>query len=162
MRVLFVRYRSVRGFKIANADLLQEAEQCKEKIAQLQARKAKLPKRVPTSDLESLRKGRKIIADAIKMSAYQMESDLVRMLAEDYARCADEGRTLLHAAFQSCGDLEVKDGELRVTLVPQSSPHRTRAIAKLCEKLNKIGMKFPGTDLRLSLAVAAAEAVRVP
>jgi len=146
--------RSVRGFKIANAALRQEAEQCEKKVAQLEARKARLPKRVPTSDIESLKKDRKMIANAIKMSAYQMESDLVRMLAEDYARCDEEGRTLLHAAFQSCGDIEVKDGELRVTLVPQSSPHRTRAVAKLCEKLNAMAVTFPGTDLRLSLAVA--------
>ncbi|MCH7799785.1 MAG: hypothetical protein IID28_15290 [Planctomycetes bacterium] len=148
------RRRSVRGFKIAHAALLQEAEQARQKIAQLEARRHKLPKRVPTSDLVSLKKDRKVIADAIKIAAYQMESDLVGMLAEGYARCADEGRTLLHAAFRSAGDLEVRDGELRVTLVPQSSPHRTRAIAKLCRKLTEMGVNFPGTTLRLSLAVA--------
>ena len=148
------RRPSVRGFKIAHAALLQEAEPARQKIVQLEARKDKLPKRVPTSDLVSLKKDRKVIADAIKMAAYQMESKLVGMLAEDYARCADEGRTLLHAAFQSAGDLEVRDGELRVTLVPQSSPHRTRVIAKLCQKLTDMGVNFPASGLRLSLAVA--------
>ena len=148
------RRPSVRGFKIAHAALLQEAEQARQKIAQLEARRGTLPKRVPTSDLVSLKKDRKVIADAIKIAAYQMESDLVGMLAEGYARCADEGRTLLHAAFRSAGELEVRDGELRVTLVPQSSPHRTRAIAKLCRKLTEMGVNFPGTTLRLSLAVA--------
>lgn len=148
------RRRSVRGFKIAHAALLQDAEQARQKIAQLKARRGKLPKRVPTSDFVSLKKDRKVIADAIKMAAYQMESDLVGMLAEDYPRCADEGRTLLHAAFRSAGNLEVRDGQLRVTLIPQSSPHRTRAIAKLCQKLTEMGVNFPGTTLRLSLAVA--------
>jgi transposase len=145
---------SVRGFKIAHADLLREAGEAKNTIAQLEARRAKLPKRVPASDLDSLKKDRKVITDAVKMVAYQIESELARMLAGDYARCDDEGRTLLHAAFQSRGDLEVNHGEIRVTLAPQSSPHRTQAISKLCEKLTKIGVTFPGTDLRLALAVA--------
>ena len=148
------RRPSVRGFKIAQAALLREAEQARQKIVQLEARKDRLPTRVPTSDLVSLKKDRKVITHAIKMAAYQMESDLVGMLAEDYARCVDEGRTLLHAAFQSAGDLELRDGELRVTLMPQSSPHRTRAIAKLCQKLTEMGVTFPGTGLRLALAVA--------
>jgi len=145
---------SVRGFKIAHADLLRQAEEARKRIAQLEARRARLPKRVPASDLDSLKKDRKIITDAIKMVAYQIESQLARMLVGDYARCDDEGRTLLHAAFQSRGDLEVNHGEIRVTLAPQSSPHRTQAISKLCEKLTKIGATFPGTGLRLALAVA--------
>lgn len=145
---------SVRGFKIAHANLLRHAEEARKRIEQLEARRAGLPKRVPASDLDSLKKDRKVITDAIKMAAYQIESQLARMLVGDYARCDDEGRTLLHAAFQSRGNLEVNDGEIRVTLTPQSSPHRTRAIGKLCEKLTKIGATFPGTSLRLALAVA--------
>lgn len=148
------RRRSVRGFKIAQAPLLRQAEQVRQRIARLRSRKQKLPKRVPTSDLQSLKKDRKVVSDAIKMVAYQIESDLVNMVADDYARCADEGRTLLHAAFRSAGDLEIRDGELHVTLVPQSSPHRTRAIAKLCQKLTEMHVTVPGSQLRLSLAVA--------
>jgi transposase len=151
---------SVRGFKIAHAGLLRQAEGARKRIAQLNARKAKLPKRVPASDLESLKKDRKVIADSIKMVAYQTESELARMLGESYARCDDEGRTLLQAAFQSRGDLEVKDGEIRVTLAPQSSPHRTLAIKELSEKLTTLGVKFPGTGLRLSLAVAEPLKIR--
>lgn len=145
---------TVRGFKIAHAKLLEKAEKIRNKIEQLKARKARLPKRVPVSDLVSLKKERKLICDSIKMTAYQIESDLTRMLGESYKRNADEGRTLLHAMFQSRGDIEVKDGELRVTLAPQSSPHRTRAVQVLCEKLTQLGKKFPGTNLRLSLTVA--------
>lgn len=145
---------TVRGFKIAHAKLLKKAEKIRNKIEQLQARKARLPKRVPTSDLVALKKERKLIADAIKMTAYQIESDLTRLLADVYKRNEDEGRTLLHAMFQSRGDIEVKDDELRVTLAPQSSPHRTRAVQALCEKVTRLGKKFPGTNLRLSLTVA--------
>jgi hypothetical protein len=35
----------------------------------------------------------------------------------------------------------------------QSSPHRTKAIQALCTELNALGTKFPGTGLRLNLAI---------
>jgi len=75
------------------------------------------------------------------------------MLGDHYARCDDEGRTLLHSAFQSSARLDVTDGELRVTIAAQSSPHRTKALAALCEQLNTRASHFPGTELRLHLAV---------
>ena len=68
----------------------------------------------------------------------------------DYARSDDEGRTLIQTALQSAGDLEVTDNELRVTLNPLSSPHRTKVVRMLCEKLNAMNTIFPGSQkLRL-------------
>ncbi len=93
------------------------------------------------------------------MTAYQVETELYHMLDGIYARVEDEGRTLLHAAFQSSAQLEVLDKELRVTIAPQSSPHRTEVLRKLCNKLNERKTRFPGTDLRLTLAVPAPELV---
>jgi len=43
--------------------------------------------------------------------------------------------------------------ELRITLAPQSSAHRTRAIAGLCEQLNRTKTLFPGSHLRLHFAI---------
>jgi hypothetical protein len=54
----------------------------------------------------------------------------------------------------SAADLAVSDTELRIVLAPLSSPHRTRAIAALCEELNRTPGYFPGTRLRLHYAVA--------
>jgi len=42
--------------------------------------------------------------------------------------------------------------ELRVTLAPLSSPHRTRAVTALCEELNQSAIVFPGSALRLHYA----------
>ena len=84
----------------------------------------------------------------------------MNMLRDIYARNDDEGRTLLHAAFQSRGSIEVTPSEILVTLEPQSSPHRTTAVSRLCEKLNALGdTRFPGTDKRLKLAVRVPEPV---
>jgi hypothetical protein len=53
----------------------------------------------------------------------------------------------------SAADLGVTAEELRVTLHPQSSPHRTRAIAALCDQLNALDTRFPGSGLRLRYAI---------
>jgi len=120
----------------------------------LTQQRGQLPARVSASDLQHLKTEKKLIVDAIKIAAYQVETELLGMLGEHYARTADEGRTLLHAAFQSAADLEVRDGELRVTIAAQSSPHRTAALAAVCQKLDAYSTLFPGTSLRLRLAVA--------
>lgn len=145
---------TVRGFKIAHAELLRDIQEFQQGIARLEARKAALPKRVPADGVMRLKRERKIIADAIKIVAYRLESDLARQLSVHYPRSEQEGRTLLHTAFQAPGDIAVTDGELRITLAPLSSPHRTRAIAALCQDLTKLRATFPGTGLRLVLQAA--------
>lgn len=89
------------------------------------------------------------LTNLVKMVAYQAEGELVRSVAPHYRRVKDEGRTLIQVALLSAADLEVTDQELRVSLLPQSSPHRTRAIAALCEELNTLEARFPGSRLRL-------------
>ena len=96
---------------------------------------------------------RKHLTNLIKMVAYQAESDLLRMVTPHYRRADDEGRTLIQAALASAADLEVTKRELRVRLAPQSSPHRTRAVAALCEELNHRKAVFPGSTLRLKYLI---------
>ncbi|MCH2516377.1 MAG: helix-turn-helix domain-containing protein [Dehalococcoidia bacterium] len=151
--------RTMRGFKIAHQDLRQQLKQAETGVRRLTDQLSKIPKRIPATDLKALKNEKKAIVDAIKMSAYQMETQLLRMLHAHYPRSAEEGRTLLHAAFQSSAQLHVCNGELRVTIAAQSSPHRTRALANLCKELHKLDTVFPGTDLRLRLAVEAHQPV---
>ena len=145
--------RTMRGFKIANANLGKRLKQAKARVERLYEKRKAVPKRIPASDLATLKTEKKLIADSLKMAAYQVETELLSMLQDHYARCDDEGRTLLHSIFQSSARLEVTDAELRVTIAAQSSPHRTQALAALCEQLNAKATHFPGTDLRLHLAV---------
>ncbi len=145
--------RTMRGFKIAHRDVRQQLEQAESRVQHLSEQLSKIPKRIPATDLKTLKREKKSIVDSIKMSAYQIETDLLRMLQTHYPRSADEGRTLLHAAFQSPARLQVCEEELRVTIAAQSSPHRTRALAGLCQELDQLNTLFPGTDLRLRLAV---------
>ncbi len=153
------RRRTVRGFKIAHADLRRQLQEAQSEVQRLLNKRKKIPKRIPASDLQTLKTEKKLIVDSIKMAAYQVETQLLGMLQDHYARTADEGRTLLHAAFQSPARLEVTSGELRVTIAAQSSPHRTAALAALCRQLDATPTHFPGTALRLRLAVEPHEPI---
>jgi len=136
---------TMRGFKIAHAELRQQLQKTEARIERLLKQRKKTPKRIPASDMRTLKTEKKLIADAIKMAAYQVETELLGMLQDHYARADEEGRTLLHAALQSPAQLEVAEGELRVTIGRQSSPHRTAALAALCEQLDALALPFPGT-----------------
>ena len=150
--------RTMRGFKIANASLRRRIEKAVDDVAALEKKRASIPTRVPVKQLTEdevirLRVERKHFTDLLKMVAYQAESDLVRLVSPHYRRAEDEGRTLVQAALSCAGDIAVDDTELRVDLEPLSSPHRTHALAALCEHLNESRTHFPGSKLRLRFEV---------
>jgi hypothetical protein len=97
---------------------------------------------------------RKHLTNILKMIAYQMESDLVELVRPHYKRVEDEGRTFIQSALQDMADIEPTVDQLRITLAPLSSPHRSRALEALCEELNKTNTLFPGTWPRMCYSVA--------
>ena len=150
--------RTMRGFKTAQGKLGQKIWSAWQRVLQLEKRRAAVPRRVPVQAVTQepvvrLAPERKHLTNLIKMVAYQAESDLLRLVAPHYRRADQEGRTLIQSALASAADLEVTQTELRVTLASQSSPHRTRAIAALCEELNQTKTIFPGSRLRLCYAI---------
>lgn len=149
---------TMRGFKIAQGKLGQKIWNAFERVQQLEKRRAAVPRRVPVQALSDepvvkLAPERKHLTNLIKMVAYQAESDLVRLVAPFYKRVGDEGRTLIQSALASAADLEATQTELRITLAPLSSAHRTSAILRLCAELNKVAVRFPGSGLRLRYAI---------
>ena len=149
--------RTMRGFKTAQGKLGQKIWRAWQRVEQLEKRRAALPRRVPVQAVTDepvvkLAPERKHLTNLIKMVAYQAESDLLRLVAPHYRRADDEGRTLIQSALASAADLQVTKTELHITLAAQSSPHRTRAIAALCEELNQTKTTFPGSRLRLRYA----------
>jgi transposase len=148
---------TMRGFKVAQARLRQRLEQAELGEQALAEQLRQLPKRVPATGLKTLKKEKKLLVDAIKIIAYQCETKLLERLRPHYARADEEGRTLLQAAFQSSARLEVTDTELNITIATQSSPHRSEALAKLCAELEAEAVHYPGSSLRVRLAVAGQE-----
>jgi len=152
---------TMRGFKIAKGKLGKAISATMKRISSLEAKRAAMPQRVPIEDVVAgeivkLAPERKHLTSLLKMVAYQAESDLVRLIAPHYRRVEDEGRTLIQTALEAAASIEPTETELRVTLAPLSSPHRSKAVATLCEELNATQTRFPGTRLVLRYAVAEA------
>jgi hypothetical protein len=132
--------------------LRMEIQELKLTLQELEVQRDDLPEKVSAGDLERLKPERKLLMDSIKAAAYRVETELARTVAPFYSRSDDEGRKLIAAALSSSADIEVSEFQLRVTLAPQSSPHRSSAIDALCASLNKHRTIVPGTSLRLVLA----------
>ena len=146
---------TMRGFKIAHSAVSRKIEELQMQQIDLKALYEKTPQKVPLKDalggdiVYRLKREKKHLTDLFKMVAYQAETDLLELIRADYARADDEGRTLIQSALKSSGGLEVTQKELRITLHPLSSPHRSKVIRTLCEKLNATRTIFPGSGLRL-------------
>ena len=128
-------------------------------LAQWSAERRALPTHVPVStirnaaDIVELARAPKLLLDAVKICAYHAETMLVSHLAPYLNRAEDEARTVIAGAMNLAGDLEVRDGELHVTLEPSSAPRYTRAVAGLAAALNELAPTFPETSLRLRFHV---------
>jgi prepilin-type processing-associated H-X9-DG protein len=138
---------------------LEKISATRREIAKLKRQRKAILRRLPVGKVQKapvvkLTTERKHLTSILKMVAYQAESDLLNILRVHYARSEDEGRTLIQTALQSTATIDSTRDELRVTLAQLSSPHRSKAIAALCEALNETRACFPGTSLRMHYAVA--------
>jgi hypothetical protein len=149
------RSPTMRVFTAAEKKIRREITEVRDRIAALTARRKSLPATIPLAETQSgqdavkLSTERKHLTNILKMVAYQIESDLVGQISSLYARADDEGRTFIQAALQSAAAIEPTKTELHVKIAPLSSPHRSKALASLCEILNQTNTQFPGTKLTM-------------
>jgi transposase len=154
------RTTTMRAFTAAERQILREIRDAADDVARLTERQKSLPARIPLSEAPEaenavkLSTERKHLTNVLKMVAYQIEGSLVELLRPHYSRTEDEGRTLIQTALRSSATIDPTAQQLRVTLAPLSSPHRSEAIALVCNTLNQTETTFPGTNLRLRYAVA--------
>ena len=154
------RTPTMRAFTVAEKQIQREIREAADEVTKLTERQKSLPIRIPLSEAPDAQKAmrlsteRKHLTNVLKMVTYQIEGSLVELLRPIYPRAEDEGRTLIQTALRSSASIEPTEEGLYVTLAPLSSPHRSRAIASVCEVLNKTETTFPGTKLRLRFAVA--------
>ncbi|MFQ5382613.1 MAG: putative transposase, partial [Dehalococcoidia bacterium] len=151
------RRPTMRGFKIAHGKLGKELRAARARVDKLVDKRRGVPKRIEVRDISDkavvkLATERKHLTDLVKMVAYQAESDLLALLRPHYTRADQDGRALLREIFAAAGDIRVSETELHIELASLSSPHRTRAVAALCELLDQTATTFPGTRLRLRFA----------
>jgi len=153
------RTRTVVRFEIAEEIIRKKINKTTDRIKKLKVRCESLPARVPLADARKgqeavkLSTERKHLTNVLKMVAYQIESDLVELIRPEYKRVEDEGRTFIQTVLQDTADIEPTVDQLRITLAPLSSPHRSRVVETLCDVLNKTNTLFPGTQLRMRYSV---------
>lgn len=153
---------TMRGFKIANGELGQEIRQQRERLEELEAKLKQIPAKVPLTEITKGEQPKKVhgetrrLMHVLRMSTHRAESALRELFRPVYPRWRHESREMVRTFLNSSGDIKVTDGELRITLEAQASPHRTRVLAHLCSELSTLGAKFPGSDLVLRFAVREA------
>jgi hypothetical protein len=125
--------------------------------ARLAARISDLPKRVAidhvldSAAIVQLERERKILVDAIKLTAYRAETALARVLEPALARHDEESRKLLKSIFQATADIIPDDHAQRLTVRFHglSSPRATSTLRELCALVNEHEAVYPGTTLGL-------------
>ncbi len=126
-------------------------------LAEAQQASRATPSHLPLSqvrpDSRLLETERKLLTHAIRMSAYNTESALARLLRPHYSRGEDEARALLREALSLPGDLQIIGDSLHVRLEPASAPRRSQALAALCNELTDTQTRYPGTNLVMAYSV---------
>lgn len=126
-------------------------------VKQLVASIERLPKQVPLDTvldpdkIVQFERERKVLVDAIKLTAYRAESCLARFVAPFFARHDDEARKFLKSVFQATADILPDKDNRRLTIRFHglASPRATRALADLCALVSERDVCYPGTNLRL-------------
>ena len=74
----------------------------------------------------------------------------MRCLTPHYARAEEEGRALIPEMLLTSADLlpEADNHRLRVRLHSLANPRSNEALAKVCETLNALEIRYPGTELK--------------
>ncbi len=131
----------------------QKLEEVKRQIQEVPARES-----VKGAGYKQLKSEIKILVNTLKISAYQIETQLKDMLGPYYSRSEQEGRRVIAAALKSSGKIALGSDCITIELERQSSPCRTRSINQLCERLNEMKAPYPGTNLTIVFKPTPLEA----
>lgn len=151
--------------RVDEVELDQLIQKREAEIRRLSARIEKLPKRVPVEEIlepaqiVQLERERKVLVDAIKLTAYRAESALARLVEPFFQRHQDEARKFLKSVFRATADIipDPRNRRLTVRFHGLASPRATRALGELCTLLNEDAPLYPGSDLRLQFEAPALQ-----
>ena len=145
------------GCAIVDPAAVAAVEAARTQFDQARTDRATTPARVPLATVRPnarlLDEETKLITHAIRMSAYNAETTLARLLREHYPRANDEARALLREAMRLPGDIHISGDILHLRLDPATAARRSRAIAGLCQELTATETRYPGTDLKIKYSV---------
>ncbi len=155
------KYRKRQAQK---AQLLEQIQLLEEELKQVKEARSQTPKHIAWKDLDPEDRflkpvlGRKRLMDTVRMVAYRAETAMCSLLTSPTVTRAD-ARRLLQDLFRSQADLRPEPAAqiLHVQLHRASRPAADRSLSDLCEKLNEMEFKFPGTDLELRYSLLGSE-----
>jgi transposase len=155
---------TMKGFKIANGELGEQIRRRQDDCQKLEDEIRAMPKRVPVRelwgehDVVRLEPERKMLTDTVKLVAYRAETQLANLVGPLLPDRADEARSFLQKVFQLPADLlpQPEAKRLVVRIHGMANPRSNRALASLCDVLNRLEVNFPGTDLQLVLETTAS------
>jgi hypothetical protein len=140
------------------AALITQLQRLEVQLEETKSHLRSLPARVPLSSLGPLPQTpqleTKLLADAVKVAAYNAQSWLADRLARHYLNTNDLHDLLRSFAHLSGTLSRQADGGLNVCLQPPDVPLHHRALAGLCADLNLGRPVFPGTNIRVHYEVA--------
>lgn len=148
--------RTAHGLKVAQGGAVGQMRMLEAEIADLEERRAGLPKHVPLAEAgpqEVLRLEQKAIVDRIKMTAYNAEEWLLDLLVCHYPNPHDV-RALLRSFAELAGEIRTTPTGVVITLDPPDLPLHRQALRGLCADLNRLGVTFPGTERPVTYEVA--------
>jgi len=137
---------------------LAEVEQTRQRYERLCKQRRDTPRKIRLGDVSDgdpvkLTYERKLLADTIKMCAYDVETQLTEMLDGVFRRNDWEGRAVVREILRSSGDLTLSPGKLHIHLHQLSAPRYTEAMMSLCDQINALDMTLPETSFRLRFHV---------
>jgi len=139
------------------ATVLAQLQAAEADVAQARERLKGLSPRVLLSSLGDLsatpRLEAKALTDTVKVAAYNAQAWLADRLAQHYPNPHDLHDLVRTFAHLSGTMTREPDGRLRVCLDPPNLPIQQRALAALCDDLNRAAPHFPGTDIPLTYEV---------
>jgi hypothetical protein len=85
------------------------------------------------------------------MAAFRAETALVHCLTLNRVPTEHDGRALVREMLLSSADIvpQAQEHRLLVRLHSLANPRHNKALAKLCDTLNTLEIRYPGTDLTL-------------
>jgi len=148
---------TMRGFKIAQAELAHQLREAEAQCQQIEDRLAACPQRVSLNtlldeqEIVRLAPEAKHFTDTIKMLAFRAETALVRCLTLNGVRTEDDGRAVVREMLLSSADIvpQPEQKRLLVRIHSLATPRHNKALAKLCQTLNVLEIHYPGTELTL-------------
>jgi len=149
--------------QVDEAELHRLMRQRDTEVQKLAASIAKFPKRVPIGEvlepdeIVKLERERKVLVDAIKLTAYRAESSLARLVEPFFHRHQDEARKFLKSIFRATADVipDHRNRRLTIRFHGLASPRATRALGELCALVNQDAPTYPNSDLRLHFEAPA-------